>query len=215
MPRPVSSWPWLTGGVALLAGLITACDAASAWAVLERGGGGWWRFWTTHAVHVSASHLLGSGLVWLVAGAAVERISRGSLAVLLVAGAPGIAWAALAAEADMGSYVGLSGLACACVVWLALELTGGGRVEKRSRLLGGLLLVAVAGRIAWDLWANGRGWWVAPAGTMTGPVRVARHAHLAGAVAGALCWAGHAWTNGFRLGNRTRRTLQEGATTPD
>lgn len=195
MPRPVSSWPWLAGGVALLAGLITASDAASAWAVLERGGGGWWRFWTTHAVHVSASHLLGSGLVWLVAGAAVERISRGSLAVLLVAGAPGIAWAALTAEADMGSYVGLSGLASGCVVWLALELVRAGRAEKRDRLLGAILLVAVAGRIAWDLLGNGRGWVMTLDASEAEEVRVARYAHFAGAVAGALCWAGYAWTH--------------------
>ena len=195
MPRSVSSWPWLAGGVALLAGLITASDAASAWAGLERGGGGWWRFWTTHAVHVSASHLLGSGLVWLVAGAAVERISRGSLAVLLVAGAPAIAWAALAAEADMGSYVGLSGLACGCVVWLALALVLDARTEKRGRLVGTVLLVAVTDRIAWDLLGNGQGWVMMPDSSETGTVRVARYAHLAGSVAGALCWAAYAWTH--------------------
>ncbi len=93
----------------------------------------------------------------------------------------------------MRSYVGLSGLACACIAWLALELTWGARIEKRSRLLGAILLVGVASKIGWDVLGNGQGWLVAINEPMTGPVRVARYAHLAGAVAGALCWAGYAW----------------------
>lgn len=190
MARAYASWPWLTGAVVLLAGLIAATDNGAAWATLERDGSGGWRWWTTHLVHVSTEHLLASGLVWLAAGAAVERVSRGSVVLLLLAGAPAIAWVALTAESGMRSYVGLSGLACGCIAWLGLELTWGGRVNRRARLLGTALLGGLIIRIAWDLLSNGTAWMMLGEASMEGPFRVARHAHLAGALAGAVCWAG-------------------------
>ena len=74
--------------MAVAAALLMASEPGSAWATFERqvSGGIGWQMWTTHAVHVSLLHLLGSGLVWWIAGAAVERISRGSLVGLLVIG---------------------------------------------------------------------------------------------------------------------------------
>ncbi len=197
--RASSTWPWLAVGVTVLAALLTASDTASAWATATQpaSGAGFsfklaWQAWTTHGVHVSALHLLGSGLVWLVAGTAVERISRGSLVILVLAGAPAITWVALAAEPEMGSYVGLSGLACACVVWLAFERVWGRQANNRTRLLGGILLLAVGVRIGCDLLGNGHGWGLAiNEATVDNSVRVARYAHLTGAIVGALCWLGY------------------------
>lgn len=188
--RTSSTWPWLAVGVTLLAALLTASGTASAWATASRtaAGGFGWQAWTTHCVHVSAAHLLGSGLVWLVAGAAVERLSRGSLVVVVVAGAPAITGIALVMEPGMGSYAGLSGLACACVVWLACAWFS----DKRTRLLGSILWVAVGVRIACDLSGNGHGWGLALNEATAGdPVRVARYAHLAGAIVGALVRLGY------------------------
>lgn len=199
MARPHCSWPWLTSGVVLLAALIAATENGPAWAALERGtNAGWWSWWTTHAVHVSTSHLLASGLVWLTAGAAVERLSRGSVALLLLAGAPVIAWVALVTEAGMSRYVGLSGLACGCVAWLGLELACGARVEKPGRLLGALLLLGLLVRIGWDVLSAGEAWIAEIDAPQIGTVRVARFAHLAGALAGAVCWIGHAWRHRAR-----------------
>lgn len=192
MPRPIRSWPWLTAAVALAAGLIAIADHGAEWAALRRSGEGPWRWWTTHAAHVSTSHLLTSGLVWLIAGAAVERTSRASVALLLIAGAPVIAWTALAADARMESYVGLSGLAAGCVVWLGLELAWKGRGETRDRLLGSAILVGLSARIAWDLMGAGEAW-IATFDAATRPVRVARFAHLAGALVGSACWMISAW----------------------
>jgi len=191
--RTPHTWPWLAIGVTILAALLTTSDAASAWAtatrIPSRELGLGWQAWTTHGVHVSALHLLGSGLVWLMAGAAVERISRGSLIALILAGAPAITWAALVAEPEMGSYVGLSGLACACVAWLACAWLWSEQSHKRTRLLGAILLMAVGIRIGCDLLGNGRGWGLALNEATAGDsVRVARYAHLAGALAGALIW---------------------------
>lgn len=229
-----SKFPWLTAGVALGATALftlaavdhsnasSATRSASAtwaeWATFQRtaydGNVVDWltvRAWTTHVVHVSSLHLLGSGFVWLIAAASIERISRASLALMLIFGAPLITWAAMLAEPAMGSYVGLSGLACGCVAWLAFERICDVETGKRAQLAGVVLALLVIARIAVDLLGNGTGWGVAlhDSAGLAEATRVSRYGHLAGAVIGALCWLGYTLLREFRNTSTTTCIARE------
>ncbi len=181
-------WPAGTVLCLVVAVLATAWPTAGAWLVGEREalrGGEAWRAWTAHGVHFSWSHLGWSGLVWLVAGGLMERENRRAwrLGVLLVA--PLITMVALAAEAEMARYGGLSGLGCVPLAWLGFgwsRETGGGV----RRLVGAGVLLAVIAKVAWEFHAGSGAPFLASFDGWAGEVRAAPWAHAAGAAGGAL-----------------------------
>jgi rhomboid family GlyGly-CTERM serine protease len=109
--------------------------------------GEWWRLWTGHWVHFSASHLAWNLLVLASAGAWLERVRPGSLLRFLAVAAPVLGVSFLAGAPDMSSYGGLSGLATGVVVLLALVQLGRRRAD-RSGWLGVLVLVGL--KLAFD-----------------------------------------------------------------
>lgn len=102
-----------------------------------------WRLWTGHLAHFGLRHatlnLAALAIPWLLAGG--RDRNRMILALLLVAPvlSEGILW-----QLNGASYRGGSGLAC--VAW---AMVGGLKASKRdSRLVGGLMLMLLAGKIA-------------------------------------------------------------------
>lgn len=109
--------------------------------------GEWWRLWTGHWVHFSASHLAWNLAVLLGAGVWLERLQPGRLLHLALVAAPLISLALLVGEPAMQAYGGLSGLATGLVVLLALTQLGR-RGQDRRWWCGLLVLVMV--KIATD-----------------------------------------------------------------
>ncbi len=72
--------------------------------------GEWWRLWTGHWVHFTASHLIWNLLVLAGAGWWLERVRPGSLLRYLAVAAPVLGLSFLAGAPDMSTYGGLSGL---------------------------------------------------------------------------------------------------------
>jgi rhomboid family GlyGly-CTERM serine protease len=104
--------------------------------------GAWWRLWTGHWMHFSASHLGWNLAVLLGAGAWLERWHPGWLLRYTLIAAPLISLLLLVGEPAMHTYGGLSGLATGVVVLLALaRLARCG--SGRSWWLGMLVLVAI------------------------------------------------------------------------
>lgn len=183
-------WPAGTLLIAALAGLVTAWPAAGALCVGERSGlvvGEAWRLWTAQLAHFSVGHWFWSALVWVVAGAWLEREDGAAWRWVVVAGAPWVTAVALWGDGGMARYGGLSGLACAPVAWGAVRLWRDGGGARRGA---GVALLAV---LAWKIvheWGDGRAV-LARFPDEVGEVRAAAWAHLAGALAGlAVAWRG-------------------------
>jgi rhomboid family GlyGly-CTERM serine protease len=151
------------------------------WARYEREAleaGQLWRVATAHLVHLGWSHLglnlLGLGLL----GALLHDVltAREWLAAA-AAGALGIVLGLYLLDQQILWYVGLSGVLHAMLGWGAVRL-----LEER-RLLGIVLIVSLAAKLAWEQWDG-----ALPLGSAaTGPVIV--EAHLYGALAGGLAAA--------------------------
>ena len=118
-----------------------ACDRT---AVLH---GEWWRLWTGHWVHFSASHLFWNLAVLLVAGPWLEQLRPGLLLRYTLIAAPLISLALLTLEPALQTYGGLSGLAMGVVVLLAA-----GQLSRRNPDSAWwlALLALVAGKITFD-----------------------------------------------------------------
>jgi rhomboid family GlyGly-CTERM serine protease len=84
--------------------------------------GEWWRLWTGHWVHFSASHLAWNLLVLAGAGTWLEQARPGLTVRFALATAPLISLGLLVATPALGIYGGLSGLATGVVALLALTL---------------------------------------------------------------------------------------------
>ena len=104
--------------------------------------GEWWRLWTGHWVHFTASHLIWNLLVLAGAGWWLERVRPGSLLRYLAVAAPVLGLSFLAGAPDMSTYGGLSGLATGVVVLLALVQLGRDRAA-RTWWFGALAMVAL------------------------------------------------------------------------
>jgi rhomboid family GlyGly-CTERM serine protease len=174
--------------------LGTVAVAMAAAVVLVAGVGGglggeraalahgqFWRLWTAHVVHFSASHALWSGLVWLVAGAWMEREDRRGWLWMVLAGAPLVTMAALAGDAEMVRYGGLSGLACAPLVWAAWRLWRDG--DRARRATGAAVFSLLALKVITEM--TGGGVALARFGESVGEVRPAPWAHFGGMLFGA------------------------------
>jgi rhomboid family GlyGly-CTERM serine protease len=136
--------------------------------------GEWWRLWTGHWVHFSASHLAWNAAVLAGAGAWLERLQPGSLLRFVAVAAPLLSVSFLAGAPGMQAYGGLSGLATGVVVLLALTQW---ERAPRGRAWWGGVLALVALKLGVDA--------VRPdplfAG-FDGDVRPSALAHVAGAV---------------------------------
>ncbi len=177
------AWPWGTVAVAVAVACSFRAGVGAA-LVGERSalaGGEWWRLWTGHLVHFSAAHLGWSGLVWVMAGAWMEREDRRGWWWAVAAGAPVVTLAALAGDGAMARYGGLSGLACIPVAWAACSLWRSG--EATPRVAGVAVFALLAGKVGVE-WMGG-GAMLARFGAEAGEVRPALWAHVAGAVIGA------------------------------
>ena len=133
--------------------LITLLPATHGALLYDRSAilrGEWWRLWTGHWVHFSASHLFWNLLVALAAGTWLESLQPGRLWRYLLVAAPMVSGMLLGWEPAMQTYGGLSGLATGGVVLLALEQISG-RDAGRHWWWG--LLVLIAAKIAFEIGA--------------------------------------------------------------
>ena len=109
--------------------------------------GEWWRLWTGHWVHFSASHLFWNLLVLVVASWWLEKIRPGLLLRFTLVAAPLISLGLILFAPAMDRYGGLSGLGTAVVSLLALTQVR----TQRSRAAWWLgVLALVVGKIAFD-----------------------------------------------------------------
>jgi len=111
--------------------------------------GQWWRWWTGHLVHLGWSHaalnLAGLALVWALVGG---HLSNAGWLWVIGGSALGISLGLLFLNPELTWYVGFSGV-------LHGMLVAGALAGIRGRGLGGdrtdlLLLVVVAGKLAWE-----------------------------------------------------------------
>lgn len=132
---------------ALPAGLLGLAPEAFLYDRTAILRGEWWRLWTGHWVHFSASHLAWNLVVLLGAGAWLERLNPGRLIRYTFVGAPLISLGLLVLGPAMQVYGGLSGLATGVIVLLAFTQLAAHRPD-RSRWIAVLALVVL--KIAYD-----------------------------------------------------------------
>ena len=147
-------WPWLSVGTVFVALLTYALPSLAQTLIYDRqaiGNGEVWRFITGHWVHFSVSHLMLDALVLGLTGGLIEVTDRRRLVLLLLFGPLGISVGLLTLQPELTHYGGLSGLATAALVMLALE------VRQRSRgfrLIGTAALLLISTKIALE-WTTG------------------------------------------------------------
>ena len=164
--------------LALVVQLSPALGAALIFDRAAVGAGEYWRIATASLVHFSWAHLAGDTLVLVVAGWLLEERHAAEIAALLVGASVASGLAVLAFAPELRWYGGLSGIAHAAVVYVALlGVRGGGR----RRALSCLALIIIATKLASDA---GRVRLI-DASHLGAPVTVANVSHL-GAVAYAL-----------------------------
>lgn len=138
--------------------------------------GEWWRLWTGHWVHFSASHLAWNLAVLLGAGAWLERLQPGSLLRFVAVAAPLLGLSFLAGAPDMHTYGGLSGLATGVVTLLAL-------VQLRQDSAGRAWWLAALGLVALKIGFDATRSAPLFASFDSGSIRVSVLAHVMGALA--------------------------------
>jgi rhomboid family GlyGly-CTERM serine protease len=178
MKRPASHW-WPAA--------LTACALAAygspglaALLVYDRSailGGELWRLVTGHWVHFSASHLACDAVVFGVSGWLIESRGYRFFPALCAVAASAIGLAMLAALPDMAQYGGLSGVAMASTVYLALH----GRREAAPWrwIFAGILALSI-GKLLYDVIGDG----LSLIDLRDGAVINVPMSHFAGAAAG-------------------------------
>lgn len=142
--------------------------------------GEWWRLATGHWVHFGATHLVLNGLTLLGAGMWLERLRAGELVRFTAVAAPLLGGMLWLLEPAMGTYGGLSGLACGVVTLAALTQMRAAR-DPFTRIWCAALLVVVGMKALVDVSTVSRSLMHF---TPADAVRVSQWAHLAGAVVG-------------------------------
>jgi rhomboid family GlyGly-CTERM serine protease len=145
--------------------------------------GEWWRLVTGHWVHFTAAHLLYNLVVLAVAGAIVEIRGYGNLAALVLLAAVLIGALLYLAEPGMVRYGGLSGIATAVVMSLALHGLGD---RPPWRYLSLIVLAALTAKLALEF---GLGRSIVP-GLSGMSFRTVPLSHAAGAIAAVLAYLG-------------------------
>lgn len=184
-------FPWVTAAVLALALGAYLVPALGELLILDRArvaGGEGWRVLTGSVVHFSASHLAADAVAFGIAAAMLERRGRARFATLTLASALAVGLAVLWLEPSLQRYAGLSGMACAAIVALALV---GLREPGPMATLSGIALAACVAKVGWELSTGRMLLAAAPPGVVAVPL-----AHLAGAIAAlAVLGAGH-WCRG-------------------
>jgi rhomboid family GlyGly-CTERM serine protease len=129
---------------AVLLGLAPAASLYDRAAILH---GEWWRLWTGHWMHFSASHLAWNLVVLIGAGTWLERLRPGLAARYALIGAPLLSLGLLVFAPTMHTYGGLSGLATGILVLLALVHLAA-RPSERGWWLA--VLALTAGKVGFD-----------------------------------------------------------------
>ena len=141
-----------------------------------------WRLWTAAVVHLSRLHLQANLLGCAVVGVfgIVAGVPRHAVGAWLAAWP--LTHAALALNAQLLQYAGLSGLLHAGVAVVALDLAW--RRDGRQRAIGLAVLAGLALKLALERP------WLGPAQVVPGwDMPIVPLAHLTGAAAGLLCGA--------------------------
>lgn len=180
-PADARAWLSLTGGLAAGAVLVWFFGAAETWnwqpglAATQP-----WRWFTAAWVHLSTTHLAVNLAGLAVIGWLGIRASATRADALAWAAAWPLTHLALLAQPALQRYAGLSGVLHAGVVVVALRLWRSS--TPRERGLGAAVLVGLAIKLLLE-----EPWRGALRRTPQWDFAVAPGAHLAGALAGALC----------------------------
>lgn len=172
-------WPLATLALAATSALLLAIPGAAT-ALEFRGGsdGAAWRWLTGHWVHFGAGHAAWDIATFAVLGAAVERRSRGALALVVVAASAVIALAVDRFAPTITHYRGLSGIDSALFAWLAVRAM---RHPRRTvRTIAIAASAAFAAKVGYEIHTAST--WFVPASTEWVPVPIA---HAAGGAVGA------------------------------
>jgi rhomboid family GlyGly-CTERM serine protease len=186
LDRRGAAGPWASLLLALPAVLLHLTPPLTAWATFDRtaiAAGQLWRLLTGHWTHWSGEHLGWDLLVFAVVGAALELrgrrrafVSCTALSALLISGG---VWVL---QPGMAEYRGLSGIDCALVTLVAVDLLRQSLRERRpgfSLALVGLL-VGYLGKVSFEL-ATGQTLFVASGEGLFVPVPLA---HVLGGALG-------------------------------
>lgn len=125
--------PWAALVVAAIALAIAAWPSASEALIYDRTKvlrGEWWRLFTGHWVHFSASHLWWNLAVLVPAGAWVERLVPARARVLFGLAPVVIGVVLFAADPALQQYAGLSGVAAGVLALLALTQLAAGAADR-------------------------------------------------------------------------------------
>jgi membrane associated rhomboid family serine protease len=137
-------------------------DIESVGGLREGLDGGWWRFWTANALHVSVQHLTGNLLVWALIATLLERVvGHARMVGLIIFGAAGCSAGALIAHPDIVG-VGASGVVFAAFGMAAM-------IDPIAR--------RAVGKLGWSLVAFGLGLSTFAPGVSSG-------GHVGGVIAG-------------------------------
>lgn len=140
--------PWLTLLLAASAALLSGWPGLAEQLQYERGpirSGEWWRVASCHFVHCSPDHALWNLAATAVLSAAVELRGRRRWIGALVGATAAIPCALWLITPELSSYRGLSGLASALIVLLALQVAREGRVPRAIATSALLLFAAKVG----------------------------------------------------------------------
>jgi len=125
--------PWATLAVTVLAVALAAWPRAVdllAFDRLQVMDGEWWRLVTGHWVHFGVSQLCWNLVVFVPAGAWVERLAPVRTRVLFLLATPVIGAVLFAADPTLLHYAGLSGLAAAVLALLAFTQLSAGHADR-------------------------------------------------------------------------------------
>lgn len=148
-------FPWLTLVAATLAVVAWFVPGAFDALVYDRGqilGGQLWRVVTGHWVHFSASHLFWNLVILIPAGVWLERRAPSVFCRTLLLSPLAISVALLAFAPSLAKYAGISGVASAVLVALAVH---GFRTEPRVRLFWLGVLVLFAAKVGFEAFGHG------------------------------------------------------------
>lgn len=172
--------PWLTPLAAALAVVVWFWPGSADLLIYDREkilDGQLWRVVTGHWVHFNASHLLWNLVILVPAGVLLELRHAGVLRRTLLCAPLGIGLALLWFQPALGRYAGISGVASAVLVALAVY---GLRTERRTRWVWAGVLFLFGAKLAAEALV-GR---PLSTGVVDQGIRSVPLAHLVGALVG-------------------------------